>query len=392
MPRRQSKRKRYINPTSIAVAVASGVGALLLVGLVAYQAALRPVSRDTKARLVHVESMGTKQLAAKLKHEGLVRNATAFRLLVQTTMALQKCKPPQAGYYDLSPSMSSEEILTRLCEGKVARRKITFPEGFTVAQMAERVERELDIPAREFLGAARGANVSRALEYPLPRGLLEGYLFPSTFTFDVGQKPELIVSEMAAALDGVFVKPNLAEIRRGKLSVHELITLASLVEREARVGRERPLIAGVIVNRLAKGMRLQIDATVQYALGKHKARLLYKDLKVNSPYNTYLHAGLPPGPICNPGLECLMAALRPAKTDKLFYVARPDGTHVFSKTYEEHLQAIKRVRGGDNPPPPLLPSSGGPQPDQPPMYLPANPPAGEPTQQPEPKGPYIPVR
>jgi UPF0755 protein len=345
MPRRQSRRKRYITPTSIAVAVASAVGALLLVALGLYQVALRPVSRDTQTRLVHIQSMGTKKLAVRLKQEGLVRNATAFRLLVQTTMALQKCKPPQAGYYDLSPSMSSEEILTRLCEGKVARRKITFPEGFTVAQMAERVERDLDIPAREFLAAARGARVSRALDYPLPRGLLEGYLFPSTYSFDVGQKPALVVSELAAALDGVFVKPNLAEIRRGKLSVHELITLASLVEREARVGSERPLIAGVIVNRLGKKMRLQIDATVQYALPEHKSRLTYKDLKVKSPYNTYLHAGLPPGPICNPGLECLMAALRPAKTDKLFYVAKPDGTHVFTRTYEEHLQAIRRVRG-----------------------------------------------
>ena len=339
------KRKQYINPTSIAVAVAIAVGVLLVLGLLLYQAELRPLSRDTQARLVHIESMGTKKLAKLLKNEGLIRNATAFRLLVQTTMALDKGKAPKAGYYDLSPSMSADEILTRLCEGKVAQRKLTFPEGFTVAQMADRVAGQLSIPTWESIGAARGTKVSRSLDYPLPRGLLEGYLFPSTYTFNVGEKPELIVSEMTAALDGVFVKPNQEEIRRGKLSVHELITVASLVEREARAGRERPLIAGVIMNRLAKGMRLQIDATVQYALGGHKTRLLYKDLKVNSPYNTYLHAGLPPGPICNPGRECLMAALRPAKTDALFYVARRDGTHVFTKTYEEHLQAIKRLRG-----------------------------------------------
>jgi len=341
----QRKRKRYVNPTTVAVAVATAVGLLLLVAVGVYRAALRPVSRDTQTRLVRIESMGTKRLAVRLKQEGLIRSAGAFRLLEQATMALDKTKSPKAGYYDLSPSMSSDEILSRLCEGKVARRKITFPEGFTVAQMAGRVERELDIPAGQFIGAARGWRVSRALDFALPRGRLEGYLFPSTYTFNVGEKPELLVSEMVAALDGVFVKPNQEEIRRQKLSVPELVTLASLIEREARVARERPLIAGVIMNRLAKGMRLQVDATVQYALGEHKSRLLYKDLKVNSPYNTYLHAGLPPGPICNPGLDCLMAALRPAKTDALFYVAKADGTHVFSKTYQEHLQAIRKVRG-----------------------------------------------
>jgi UPF0755 protein len=343
MPR--SKRKRYVNPTSVAVAAASAVAVLLLVAVGLYRAALFPVSRDTRTRLVHVESMGNKQVARLLKREGLVRSATAFRLLAQANLALHKRNSPKAGYYDLSPSMSAEEILTRLCEGKVAWRKVTFPEGFTLVQMAARVQRDLDLPAQEFKSAARGSEVSRAVNFRLPRGSLEGYLFPSTYRFNVGEKPALVVSEMVAALDEVFVRTYQDEIQRQKLTVPQLVTLASLIEREARVPRERPLIAGVIRNRLAKKMRLQIDATVQYALGEHKSRLLYKDLKVNSPYNTYLHAGLPPGPICNPGLDCLLAALRPAKTDALFYVAKRDGTHVFSKTYEQHLQAIKRLRG-----------------------------------------------
>jgi UPF0755 protein len=343
MPR--SKRKRYVNPTSIAVTVATAVGLLLLVAVGLYRVALAPVSRDTRTQLVHVRSMGTAQLASLLKREHLIRSRVAFRLLAQSHVALRRSKGPQAGYYDLSPSMSSEEILARLCEGKVARRKVTFPEGFTLAQMAERLQDELDVPRAEFLAAARGTSLSRALDFRPPRGSLEGFLFPSTYSFNVGEKPALIVSEMVAALSERFVRPNQAAIRRQKLSVPELVTLASLVEREARVPQERALIAGVIMNRLAKGMRLQIDATVQYALGGHRSRLLYKDLKVDSPYNTYLHAGLPPGPICNPGLDCLEAALRPAKTDALFYVARRDGTHVFTRTYEEHLRAIKAVRG-----------------------------------------------
>lgn len=345
MPRgKKKKTKYYINPTSIAVAMVVAVAALLLIGIGLYRTALAPASDDTSTRLVHVKNMGLRQLAVTLKEKGLIRSANAFRLLAQTNMALDKTKLPRAGYYDLSPSMSAEEILARLYEGKVARRKVTFPEGFTVTQMAERLEKDFDIPRADFMAAAQGARVTRALDFTLPRGLLEGYLFPSTYSFNVGEKPGLIVSEMVATLNETFVKPHKAEIARQALSVHELVTVASLVEREARVGSERPLIAGVIRNRLAKGMRLQIDATVQYALGKHKSRLLYRDLKVQSPYNTYLHAGLPPGPICNPGLDCLMAALRPAKTDKLFYVAKADGSHVFTRTYQEHLQAVKALR------------------------------------------------
>jgi UPF0755 protein len=127
-------------------------------------------------------------------------------------------------------------------------------------------------------------------------------------------------------------------------SLHQAVTLASLVEEEARVDSERALIAGVLKNRLARGMRLQCDATVQYALGKHRARLSYKDVTVDSPYNTYKYAGLPPGPICNPGLPSLRAALKPAPSVYLFYVARADGRHIFSRTYEEHLAAKRAVQ------------------------------------------------
>ena len=143
------------------------------------------------------------------------------------------------------------------------------------------------------------------------------------------------------------VTPELrAKAAEQKKTIYEVMTLASLVEREAAVDDERPVIAGVLYNRLRTGMRLQCDATVQYALGKHKSRLLYSDLKVKSPYNTYLHAGLPPGPICSPSTASMIAALRPAKHDYLFYVARGGGRHQFTRTYEEHLKAIEAIRGG----------------------------------------------
>ncbi len=327
----KSRREHYVNPTSIAVVVASAVAALVLGGVGWYQEALRPVSSDPETRLVTVKSASLKDLGSLLEAAGVVRNATAFRLLAKTRMALDEAHP-KAGTYDLSPSMSAEEIWERICAGKVAQRKVTFPEGFTVARMAERLQERLQMPAKDFQAAAQGAKVTREMSFRLPPGLLEGYLFPSTYELPVGGEAEEAVGAMLSAFQTVFAEPYAADIAKRGLSLHEIVTLASLVEREARKAEERALIAGVLQNRLDKGMRLQCDATVQYALGEHHTRLLYRDLKVDSPYNTYLHAGLPPGPICNPGLECLKAALYPAQTDKLFYVARADGSHVFTRS------------------------------------------------------------
>lgn len=341
---RKSRRERYINPTSIAVTVASAVAVVVLGSIGWFQSALRPVSAAPETKLVTIKPGHIKDLGGLLYANGLVRSATAFRLMAKTRMALEN-EHPKAGAYDLSPSMSAEEIWRRICAGDVARRKVTFPEGFTVARMAERLEERLQIPAADFQAAAHGSKVTRRVSFRLPPGLLEGYLFPSTYEFPVAGDAEQVVGAMLATFQAVFVEPYADDIGRRKLSLHEIVTLASLVEREARKATERALIAGVLQNRLDRQMRLQCDATVQYALGGHRSRLLYRDLKVDSPYNTYLHAGLPPGPICNPGLACLKAALFPAKTDKLFYVARADGSHVFTRTYEEHQQAIKQVRG-----------------------------------------------
>ncbi|MGE5530524.1 MAG: endolytic transglycosylase MltG, partial [Bacteroidota bacterium] len=274
MARRKSK-KQLVNPTSIAVSVATAVGFIILASVVWMNAALRPVSHDTTTRLVKIDQRGTKALGMHLKREGLIRNGTAFRLLAKTNMALGKCPAPKAGFYDLSPSMSSEEILDRICAGKTAKRKVTFPEGFTLRQMGERLEERMQVPAAEFAKAARGSRVERALPFRLPPGSLEGYLFPTTYSLPVGEKPEFVVSEMVASFNEFFYKPNKAAIAASPLKLNEIVTLASLVEREARVASERPTIAGVLVNRLNKGMRLQCDASVQYALGNHKARLTF---------------------------------------------------------------------------------------------------------------------
>ena len=309
-----------------------------------FRSALQPAGEESETQLVHVQREGLEALALQLEGEGLVQSATAFRLMGAWRMRRHD-ETPQAGHYDLAPNMPAEEIWHMICSGKVATRKVTFPEGFTVAQMGERLAQVLGIDAEAFVAAAHGSRVTRRFDFKLPDMLLEGYLFPTTYSFRVDSQPEDIVAEMVATMDKVFATPYADEIARSGRSLHDLLTMASLVEREARKADERAVIAGVLYNRLKIDMKLQCDATVQYALPEHKSRLLYRDLEVDSPYNTYRYKGLPPGGICNPGLPSLEAALRPAEHDYLFYVARPDGSHVFTRTYADHQAAIRRIRG-----------------------------------------------
>jgi len=226
---------------------------------------------------------------------------------------------------------------------------VTIPEGFTIAQIAQRLAQVGLDEEQRLRTAATAPAIEKALQLELPDGLrsAEGYLFPETYNFALGTTADQVVARMVEEFETRFVKGPWqavpAEARWG--SLHEVVTLASLVEEEAQIESERPLIAGVLRNRLQRGMRLECDATVLYALGEHRARLTRKDLQVDSPYNTYRHTGLPPGPIYNPGLACLQAALTPAQTEYLFYAARGDAGHISSRTYEQHLAAIGTVRG-----------------------------------------------
>lgn len=173
-------------------------------------------------------------------------------------------------------------------------------------------------------------------------GKLEGYLFPDTYFFEQESVPQRVVDRLQARFKEVVPKDLEERARILNVKPADIITMASLIEKEARVSHERALIAGVFYNRLRKRMYLESCATVEYALGTWKPRLLYKDLQINSPYNTYRHAGFPPGPICNPGLASIEAALRPATTDMLFFVADGQGSHRFSRYYKDHLNAQKK--------------------------------------------------
>jgi len=345
---RELKQAAQSRTTSSAAAkIVGAVVIAMVLGLVGLgwwcRLQLEAMAATGEPVIVEVErGQGASAVARRLEAAGLVRSAPAFEIYLAYSGMGRRLK---AGHFELSPTMSGPELAAKIASGEVARRKLTVPEGLQLEQIAERVAEAGLAGAEEFLAAAVPESLVGEVSFEPPAESLEGYLLPETYEFTFEATPSDIVRRMARELDAQFVGPNAEAIAGSKLSLHEIITLASLVEREAKVAGDRPKIAGVLINRLAQGMKLQCDATVQYALGEHKARLTFADLKVDSPYNTYLHAGLPPGPIAAPGIASLRAALRPAKTDALFYVARPDGSHVFTRTYEEHLAAIERIRG-----------------------------------------------
>jgi UPF0755 protein len=270
-----------------------------------------------------------------LAEHRVIRSAVGFNMLARLTNKSSSLKP---GAYRLSPSMPPGEIMDTIVKGEVCARWITIPEGFTVRQIAERLAARGLVNEERFLYLASNG---RYFDVGFPHGdNLEGYLFPDTYLIPLDSAEESVIRQM---LD-CFRKKAMGCISSSQtnMPLDEVVILASMIEREARVPKDRPLVSAVLRNRLNRGMRLEVDATVLYALGRHKTRVLYSDLDVDSPYNTYRNAGLPPGAIANPGLDCIKAALNPARVDYLYYVAKPDGSHIFSRTLAEHDHA-KRI-------------------------------------------------
>ncbi|WP_269746207.1 endolytic transglycosylase MltG [Syntrophaceticus schinkii] len=246
----------------------------------------------------------------------------------------------------MSNNWSMKEIVECISSGKVAGYRLAIPEGYTVKQIEDLLVQK-GIADRELFQKALGAN------YPLSflEGIsetgyerLEGFLFPATYELRPGMSEEEIIKLMLEKFQTVFTPQLQQRADEVDLSVREIITLASIVEREAKLEEERPQVAAVFLNRLQRGMRLESCATVQYILGKQKETLTTKDLQNPSPYNTYLHTGLPPGPIANPGASSIKAVLYPADGDYLFFVARGDGSHQFSKTFREHQEAARKYQ------------------------------------------------
>ncbi|NLP36560.1 MAG: endolytic transglycosylase MltG [Firmicutes bacterium] len=283
-------------------------------------------------------------IAKILADQGLIHNATVFRFYAKYRGLDQKL---QAGNYLFRFGMTMDEILEQLIKGDVYRPTVTvtIPEGFNLEQIAKRIQAQGLADYDEFMELARLTVPALGQVKDGQRYAVEGYLFPDTYEFDVSVTPKQILDRMLARLEEVFTAEMRSRCQELGLEVHDVMTLAALVEREAQVAAERELIAGVMHNRLQKKMPLQIDASVIYALGEHQNVVLLEDLKVDSPYNTYKYPGLPPGPIASPGKAAIMAVLYPAETDYLYYVAKGDGSgeHYFGRTLAEHNANIKKA-------------------------------------------------
>jgi UPF0755 protein len=243
---------------------------------------------------------------------------------------LGKADEIKAGVYDLRPGLSVPQLVGLLSTGRAALRRLVVPEGLMLTEVAATVSQQLGIPADQFLRAARA-------------GSLEGYLYPSTYLVRFGATAPEIVQQMRAEFDAHWHPEWNARLDSLKLTRDQIVTLASIIEGEVRYPPDRPFVSSVYHNRLKQGMRLQADPTVIYALGRRR-RLFEKDYLYRSRYNTYLIDGLPPGPIGQPSEASIHAALYPAKSDFIFFVAQPDGKHVFSRTLREHVNAINAAR------------------------------------------------
>lgn len=291
------------------------------------------------------EGASTVTIAERLSSAGVVANANRFRLEVRRAGADGRLR---AGIYDLQTGMDYEEVIELLRSGPpIVYVTVTIPEGWVIEEIAERIERDTGIPADEFeqLAGAGYEEFPRDYLADVPDGSLEGYLFPKTYRIQEGSSAREVIGMMLDQFEIELAEVDVAAAEARGFSLHELVTMASIIERETRVADERVLVSSVIHNRLERGMRLQIDATIEYLLPGTRFRLTYDDLQIDSPYNTYRNEGLPPGPIASPGLASLKAAASPADTDYIYYVLTdPDGSHTFTETYEEFLRAKERSK------------------------------------------------
>jgi UPF0755 protein len=248
----------------------------------------------------------------------------------------------KAGTYILDRRASWDDVVNALVAGKGIVLTLTIPEGWDIKTIVPAISRVMKVPAAELDSAVRDTALLRRLNVPTPT--LEGYLFPETYLLPESSDAGPIVRRLVAEFERRWKPEWNAQLKKLGMTRHEVMTLASIVEKEARVATERPTISAVYHNRLKIGMMLQADPTVLYALGRHENRVLYRHLEVNSPYNTYRNVGLPPGPIASPGLASIEAALFPADVPYLYFVAHPDGHHEFRTTVREHNAAVRQMR------------------------------------------------
>lgn len=320
---------------------------------------LDPESTETK-EIVIEEGTSSGMIGQQLEDEGIIRNGTMFEYFLK----LNSITDYQAGEYELSPNMDFEQIAKTLETGRVYQEvlsRLTVPEGYSIEEIAAQAEEQLPISSDRFMELMEDEEFIKSLIEDYPDMLsdeilhedikypLEGYLYPATY--DITKEDPDVKGLIREMLDAT--KSNSYDVYNSidsysidlegeskDLTFHEFLTLSSLVEKEATSLADRSKIASVFLNRMAEnpGMPLQTDPTVLYALGEHKERTLFEDLEVEDPYNTYIHTGLPPGPIASPGLESLQSTMNPSDTDFYYFLADSEGNNHFAETYEEHIE------------------------------------------------------
>lgn len=296
-----------------------------------------PVSHSDEQKIIEIkDGSSTEQIATQLKEAGLIRDSRSFMIYVKIGPAHGVLKP---GPYAFKPNMNTVQIVDYLHSGKIAVKTITFPEGITINQMAARYEKIGFGPSDEFVAATKESYDYDFLASRPAGATLEGYLFPDTYTLKINATPRDLVNKMLETFEQK-AWPELSSKKAENYTPHQLLTLSSIVEFEGLTDKDRAVIAGVFYNRLKSGMKLESDVTISYITG-HK-QTTAADLAINSPYNSYKTAGLPPGPICNPGLAAITATVNPTPSDYLYFLADKAGAVHFAKTYAEHQNNISQ--------------------------------------------------
>ena len=300
----------------------------------------------------------TKQIAADLRDRGIIKSGLLFEIYIRFQGTENKL---QAGVYSLDSNMAIPKIVGILTQGKIkdVGERFTVIEGWRIEEIAANLETSAFLKKEEFIEAANRPSVDLAAEFEFlntkpANKSLEGFLFPDTYILKAGMSAEEIARKMLQNFDAKFSRDLREEIAKQGRKLYDVLILASMVEREVgrnvargtsltqddrdRIASERRVVAGIFLNRLSLGMALESDATISYITGRRGARATFEEIKIDSPYNTYKYRGLPPGPIANPSLDAIKAAINPAKTDYLFFVTAPDGTAYFAGTLQEHIR------------------------------------------------------
>jgi len=342
-----TKPKRPVRVVRIAVFLVIAFTLVLatLVSMMAVTSILSPLSQDPNAPTVVVvvhRGATDRQIGELLMEKQVIRKAVGFTLGARLEHVNGKMV---AGTYEVSPAMTPRAIAVMMALGRTAEDFVTIPEGFTVRRIAARLAARHMADEHRLLDLAINQGRSfRIGKTAAPDKNLEGYLFPDTYRIPKGTTERGILQMMLTEFASRVLPLDNQYLAKHPDKLSGVVKMASLVEREAEVDGDRPKIASALENRLRRGMKLECDATIEYALPVYKKRLFYKDLKVDSAYNTYLHGGLPPTPIASPGIPSIEAAIHPAVSGYLYYVARPDGTHIFSDTLDAHNRAVAEVR------------------------------------------------